>query len=88
MLDQPAIEDGEEEELFSRAVLKTQSLILSTSAVEIVWTWKTCLSNLISQAKRNVSDDDDIPVEEPNVMMVMMTIGHLSKLMNQAWAAW
>ena len=38
MLDQPAIEDGEEEELFSRAVLKTQSLILSTSAVEIVWT--------------------------------------------------
>ena len=38
MLDQPAIEDGEEEELFSRVVLKTQSLILSTSAVEIVWT--------------------------------------------------
>ena len=36
MLDQPAIE--EEEELFSRVVLKTQSHILSTSAVEIVWT--------------------------------------------------
>ena len=38
MLDQPAIEDGEEEELLSRVVLKTQSHILSTSAVEIVWT--------------------------------------------------
>ena len=38
MLDQPAIEDGEEEELFLRVVLKTQSHILSPSAVEIVWT--------------------------------------------------
>ena len=38
MLDQPAIEYGEEEDLFLRVVLKTQCHILSPSAVEIVWT--------------------------------------------------
>ena len=38
---------------------------------------ETCLANLISQAMRNVSDDDDIPVEGVEDFKVVLIANNL-----------